>query len=277
MSKINIEISPLTFSKIIDWTSSNTEREVGGYLIGIVENGNVKIIETTFAVKNSTPTHVTIDEMAQFRIIKEIEKRNGKETIVGFWHTHPGMGCFLSGTDIATQKIYQALLPEAVAMVNDGNVFAQTRDQKDFKAHFYRVGKESKYHEVSFGVITNPNELLDLLTDYVQAETNVENIVTSTVQHMSLNVKDFIEIVAEDKLVTKKAFDDESTLIKKAIAQIRKDVESKHANLEEQLKGDSLKLNKNTRILSLGTLISLVFSLLSLAGIITLIILNYLP
>ncbi len=29
MPKVKIEISPLMFSKIIDWTSINTEREVG--------------------------------------------------------------------------------------------------------------------------------------------------------------------------------------------------------------------------------------------------------
>ncbi len=277
MPKVNIEISPLTFAKIIDWSSSNTEREIGGYLIGLVSENKVTITDAIFATAQSNPTFVSFDNMIQFKIIKELEKKGSSETILGWFHTHPGMGCFLSGTDIATQKVYQALLPEAVAMVNDGNLFAQSRNQKDFKAHFYRVGKENKYNEVSFGVITDPNELLDLLTDFVQAEESVENIVTSTVQHMSMNVKDFIEVIAEDKLVAKKAFDNESTLIKKAIAQTRKDIESKHNTLEKQLKDDSLKLKKNSRIFSLVTIISLVFSLLSLAGIITLIILNYLP
>ncbi len=225
MPKIEVEISPLAFSRVIDWTSSNTEREVGGYLVGIVDNGKVKIIDTTYAVKNSTPTHVSIDEMAQFQIIKEIEKRDGKETIVGFWHTHPGMGLFLSGTDVATQKIYQALLPEAVALVCDGNTFAQTREQKDFNAKFFRVDKNDKYYEVNFGVLTNPNELLELLTDFVQDEENVENIVTNTVQKLSIHVKDSMELLAEEKLLSKSDFESADKSWKKGLAHVRADVE----------------------------------------------------
>ena len=225
MPKIEVEISPLAFSRVIDWTSSNTEREVGGYLVGIVDNGKVKIIDTTYAVKNSTPTHVSIDEMAQFQIIKEIEKRDGKETIVGFWHTHPSMGLFLSGTDIATQKIYQALLPEAVALVCDGNTFAKTREQKDFKAQFFRVDKNDKSQEINFSVLTNPNELLELLTDFVQDEENVENIVTNSVQKLSIHVKDSMELLAEEKLVSKSDFKSADKSWKKGLANVRADVE----------------------------------------------------
>lgn len=225
MPKLEIEISPLAFSKVIDWTSSNTEREVGGYLIGKIDNEKVKIIETTYAVKNSSPTHVSIDEMAQFQIIKEIEKRDGKETIVGFWHTHPGLGCFMSGTDIATQKIYQALLPEAVAMVCDGNAFSKTREQKDFKAHFYRIDNNDKSQEINFGVLTNPNELLELLTDFVQDEENVENIVTNSVQKLSVHVKDSMELLAEEKLVSKSDFETADKSWKKGLANVRADVE----------------------------------------------------
>jgi len=41
MPKLDVEISPLAFSKIIDWVSSNTEREIGGYLIGCIEKTNI--------------------------------------------------------------------------------------------------------------------------------------------------------------------------------------------------------------------------------------------
>jgi len=132
MPKIEVEISPLTFAKIIDWSSSNTEREIGGYLVGKIIKDKVMIIDAIYATADSNPTFVSFDNMLQFKIIEELEKKGSDYTILGWFHTHPGMSLFLSGTDIATQKIYQALLPEAVAMVCDGNTFAKTREQKDF-------------------------------------------------------------------------------------------------------------------------------------------------
>jgi len=279
LPKIEVEISPLAFSRVIDWTSSNTEREVGGYLVGIVDNEKVKIIDTTFAVKNSTPTHVTIDEMAQFQIIKEIEKRDGKETIVGFWHTHPAMGCFLSGTDIATQKIYQALLPEAVAMVCDGNTFAKTREQKDFKAQFFRVDKNDKYHEVSFGVLTNPNELLELLTDFVQDEENVENIVTNSVQKLSMHVKDSMELLAEEKLVSKSEFKSADKSWKKGLANLRADVEEMQKIIvtKEELNDLQMKQLETASIQKRMNFVLVFITTLSLILVSIVLILAFLP
>jgi len=225
MPKIDIEISPLTFAKIIDWTSSNTEREIGGYLIGKIINGKVMITDAIYATADSNPTFVSFDNMLQFKIIEELEKKGSDYTILGWYHTHPGLGCFLSGTDIATQKIYQALLPEAVAMVCDGNTYAKTRAQKDFKAHFYRVDKNDKSQEINFGVLTNPNELLELLTDFVQDEENVENIVTNTVQKLSVHVKDSLELLAEERLVSKSDLESTDKAWKKGIANIRADME----------------------------------------------------
>ncbi|MCK5159469.1 MAG: Mov34/MPN/PAD-1 family protein [Candidatus Heimdallarchaeota archaeon] len=225
MPKIEVEISPLTFAKIIDWTSSNTEREIGGYLVGKIIKNKVMITDAIYATADSNPTFVSFDNMLQFKIIKELEKKGSDNTIFGWFHTHPNMGLFLSGTDIATQKIYQALLPEAVAMVCDGNTFAQTREQKDFKAQFFRVDKNDKSQEINFSVLTNPNELLELLTDFVQDEENVENIVTNSVQKLSIHVKDSMELLAEEKLVSKSDFESADKSWKKGLANVRADVE----------------------------------------------------
>jgi 26S proteasome regulatory subunit N11 len=225
MPKLEVEISPLTFAKIIDWTSSNTEREIGGYLVGKIIKDKVMITDAIYATADSNPTFVSFDNMLQFKIIEELEKKGSDNTILGWYHTHPGLGLFLSGTDIATQKIYQALLPEAVAMVCDGNTFAKTREQKDFKAQFFRVDKNDKSQEINFGVLTNPNELLELLTDFVQDEENVENIVTNTVQKLSIHMKDSMELLAEEKLVSKSDFESANKSWKKGLANVRADVE----------------------------------------------------
>lgn len=39
--------------------------------------------------------------------------------VVGWYHSHPGFGCWLSGVDVNTQQSFEALNPRAVAVVVD--------------------------------------------------------------------------------------------------------------------------------------------------------------
>jgi 26S proteasome regulatory subunit N11 len=39
--------------------------------------------------------------------------------VVGWYHSHPGFGCWLSGVDINTQQSFEALNTRAVAVVVD--------------------------------------------------------------------------------------------------------------------------------------------------------------
>ncbi len=277
MSKVEIEISPLAYAKIIDWTSANTEREVGGYLIGVIKGKKVIITEVTFSVDSSTPTHVSLDAMAQMRIIEEIEKRDGKETILGWWHTHPSYGLFLSSTDIATQQVYQALLPEAVAMVNDGNAFAVSQKQKDYKAKFFRVTNDNKFKEITFGVMTNPDEILTILTEYVQDEESSEKIAENTAQKMAFSVNESFETLTQKMLLTKDEFEDGLFQVKKGIANIRKDSKElkeevvTKVDLDKQVSVFEKKISKQR----LTLLILSGISILNLISIIVLLILNF--
>jgi proteasome lid subunit RPN8/RPN11 len=279
MPKIDVEISPLTFAKIIDWTSSNTEREIGGYLVGKIIKDKVMITDAIYATADSNPTFVSFDNMLQFKIIEELEKKGSDNTILGWYHTHPGLGCFMSGTDIATQKIYQALLPEAVAMVCDGNTFAKTREQKDFKAHFYRIDNNDKSQEINFGVLTNPNELLELLTDFIQDEENVENIVTNSVQKLSVHVKNSMELLAEEKLVSKSDFETADKSWKKGLANVRADVEElqKVIVTKEELNDLQMKQLETSNIQKRMNFVFLFITILSLILVGIVLVLALLP
>ena len=47
-------------------------------------------------------------------------KQTGRpEMVVGWYHSHPGFGCWLSGVDINTQQSFEALSERAVAVVVD--------------------------------------------------------------------------------------------------------------------------------------------------------------
>ena len=236
MTKITVEISPLAYAKIIDWTSTNTEREIGGYLIGKIMKEKLLITEAVFAVAESNPTFVSFDNMMQFKILERLEERGKGEVILGWFHTHPGIQVYMSGTDIATQQIYKALIPEAVAMVNDGYAFAKRRDQKDYKAKFFRVGFDGKSFEVPFKIMTNPNEIIDLLTSHVQDHESAEKIAENTAMRMALSVNQSLETLANKTLLTKKEFVEADKVHKKSLAKTRSDLESLSSALEEMNK-----------------------------------------
>ena len=47
----------------------------------------------------------------------KLNKTGRPEMVVGWYHSHPGFGCWLSGVDISTQQSFEALSERAVAVV----------------------------------------------------------------------------------------------------------------------------------------------------------------
>jgi 26S proteasome regulatory subunit N11 len=48
-----------------------------------------------------------------------VPRENRPESVVGWYHSHPGFGCWLSSVDINTQQSFEQLTPRAVAVVID--------------------------------------------------------------------------------------------------------------------------------------------------------------
>ncbi|PJF38403.1 MAG: hypothetical protein CUN55_17385, partial [Phototrophicales bacterium] len=50
-------------------------------------------------------------------MLELLKKTHRYENVVGWYHSHPGFGCWLSGTDIHTQQSYERLNSRTVAVV----------------------------------------------------------------------------------------------------------------------------------------------------------------
>ena len=70
------------------------------------------------------------------------------QVVVGWLHSHPGLGCFLSHTDITTQQRYFDH-PQAIAAVVDPLSLGGE------KKRVYRLDLDAaaRYHEVSYAVV----------------------------------------------------------------------------------------------------------------------------
>merc|ERR1712113_1049302 len=60
-----------------------------------------------------------VDPVFQTKMLDMLQQTGRGEMVVGWYHSHPGFGCWLSGVDINTQQSFEALNPRAVAVVID--------------------------------------------------------------------------------------------------------------------------------------------------------------
>lgn len=60
-----------------------------------------------------------VDPVFQTNMLEMLTKTGRREMVVGWYHSHPGFGCWLSGVDINTQQSFEALNPRAVSVVID--------------------------------------------------------------------------------------------------------------------------------------------------------------
>ncbi|MFX1502433.1 MAG: Mov34/MPN/PAD-1 family protein [Promethearchaeota archaeon] len=134
----------------------NFHNEIFGYLIGNIlkwkEKLYVRIEELLFlmgAIYSDKYSTAQIEGAAgkydkKFQRLKR-RRKDDSLRIVGWWHSHPGFGCFLSATDVKTQKYF---FPESYQV-------ALVIDPVDDDSQFYTLDKNSEkgYKEVSYAVV----------------------------------------------------------------------------------------------------------------------------
>ncbi|MHA1224290.1 MAG: hypothetical protein ACTSSG_01845 [Candidatus Heimdallarchaeaceae archaeon] len=152
-SRNEVLISAYAIAKILAVDSIDPSKESAGVLLGYLdENQNLIITDFDTGKQQQTATFVVMDDSALVQIVEDLQSRGKKESIVGWAHTHPSYGCFLSGTDKGTQRIYQNLFPEAVALVIDPSRYYQSSKQTDLEIKFFRLLDDVDYQAVPFRI-----------------------------------------------------------------------------------------------------------------------------
>lgn len=100
----NIYISQPTYKEIHKFTKNKTTNESGGMLVGTIieEFGKTNIVISGFVEAKfceATPTTLKFTHETWEYVHKEIEKKHPGKKIVGWIHTHPDFGIFLSEYD----------------------------------------------------------------------------------------------------------------------------------------------------------------------------------
>jgi len=118
----DVKVSALALLKMVMHARSGGNLEVMGMLLGKVD-GSTMIVMDSFALPvQGTETRVNAqaaayEYMAAYTVsAKEV---NRLENAVGWYHSHPGYGCWLSGIDVSTQMLNQQFQDPWVAIVVD--------------------------------------------------------------------------------------------------------------------------------------------------------------
>ena len=136
--------------------SSAAERglEAMGLLVGKVfswEGRQYVVVDDFITARNrASSVSVKFSEDAFGELVEKTTKQHHK-IFVGWAHSHPGYGCFLSKTDVQTQHKYFPA-PFHVALVID----PLKPNGSGFVKMFYKTD-ESGYREASFAIIEREN------------------------------------------------------------------------------------------------------------------------
>ena len=116
-----VHISSLSLLKMLKHGRAGVPMEVMGLMLGAFVDEYTIICKDVFAMPQSgTGVSVeAVDPVFQTKMLDMLKQTGRPEMVVGWYHSHPGFGCWLSGVDINTQSSFEALNPRAVAVVID--------------------------------------------------------------------------------------------------------------------------------------------------------------
>ena len=106
----NVRISAVALLKMVMHARSGGSLEVMGLMQGKIA-GDTFIVTDAFRLPvEGTETRVNASEEANEYVVQYLQscrENERQENVVGWYHSHPGYGCWLSGIDVATQATQQ--------------------------------------------------------------------------------------------------------------------------------------------------------------------------
>jgi 26S proteasome regulatory subunit N11 len=116
-----IQISSLSLLKMLKHGRAGVPMEVMGLMLGqFVDDYTITCVDVFAMPQHGTGVSVeAVDDVFQQEMLDMLKQTGRPEMVVGWYHSHPGFGCWLSGVDMNTQSTFEQLNARAVAVVVD--------------------------------------------------------------------------------------------------------------------------------------------------------------
>ncbi|GBG34683.1 26S proteasome non-ATPase regulatory subunit 14 [Hondaea fermentalgiana] len=116
-----VSISSLALIKMLKHGRAGVPMEVMGLLLGsFVSDYHIQVVDVFAMPQSGSSVSVeSVDAVFQTKMLDALKQTGRPEMVVGWYHSHPGFGCWLSSTDCNTQQSFETLNKRAVAVVID--------------------------------------------------------------------------------------------------------------------------------------------------------------
>eukprot|EP01116_Phalansterium_solitarium_P016440 TRINITY_DN3823_c0_g1_i1.p1 TRINITY_DN3823_c0_g1~~TRINITY_DN3823_c0_g1_i1.p1 ORF type:complete len:311 (-),score=89.48 TRINITY_DN3823_c0_g1_i1:261-1193(-) len=116
-----IHISSLALLKMLKHGRAGVPMEVMGLMLGeFIDEYTVRCTDVFAMPQSGTGVSVeAVDPVFQTKMLDMLKQTGRPEIVVGWYHSHPGFGCWLSSVDVNTQQSFEALNGRSVAVVVD--------------------------------------------------------------------------------------------------------------------------------------------------------------
>jgi len=116
-----VYISSLALLKMLKHGRAGVPMEVMGLMLGeFIDDYTVRVVDVFSMPQSGNSVSVeAVDPVFQTKMLDMLKQTGRHEMVVGWYHSHPGFGCWFSGTDINTQQSVEQLNARAVGVVVD--------------------------------------------------------------------------------------------------------------------------------------------------------------
>ncbi|CAF0776771.1 unnamed protein product [Adineta steineri] len=158
-----VYISSLSLLKMLKHGRAGVPMEVMGLMLGeFVDDYTVRVIDVFAMPQSGTGVSVeAVDPVFQAKMLDMLKQTGRPEMVVGWYHSHPGFGCWLSGVDINTQQSFEALTERTVAVVVDPVQSVKGKVVIDafrlINPNVFVLGQEARQTTSNLGHLTKPS------------------------------------------------------------------------------------------------------------------------
>ncbi|KAK8309176.1 hypothetical protein V6Z12_D02G109300, partial [Gossypium hirsutum] len=167
----------LALLKMLKHGRAGVPMEVMGLMLGeFVDGYTVRVVDVFAMPQSGTGVSVeAVEHVFQTNMLDMLKQTGRPEMVVGWYHSHPGFGCWLSGVDINTQQSFEALNQRAVAVVVDPIQSVKGKLVIDafrlINPQTMMLGQEPRQTTSNLGHLNKPSiqEMLNLAIKYSKA------------------------------------------------------------------------------------------------------------
>mmetsp|Transcript_8642 Transcript_8642/g.12747 ORF Transcript_8642/g.12747 Transcript_8642/m.12747 type:complete len:312 (-) Transcript_8642:118-1053(-) len=158
-----VHVSSLALLKMLKHGRAGVPMEVMGLMLGqFVDDYTINCVDVFAMPQSGTSVSVeAVDPVFQTKMLDMLKQTGRPEMVVGWYHSHPGFGCWLSGTDMNTQQSFEQLNGRAVALVVDPIQSVKGKVVIDcfrlINPQFMMLGQEPRQTTSNIGHLNKPS------------------------------------------------------------------------------------------------------------------------